>query len=747
VSLHFAEPWPVALGLLAAAALVTLVVLTYRSLGPIVDPRSRAIFLSVRLCAALLLLMLMLEPVLSRERLRTEDLTVVVLLDRSRSMSVRDSYGGRPRYQVAADFLNGPRTGLLPLLGDDFRVVPLAFDTEVRNALDGDVEGETEPPGLLTDLAAAIRGAGEAVPKSETVAVVLLTDGAENAGGDAREAARELSTPIFAVGFGRRGDAEETRKDLAILSVDAPETAFAENTVVAEVTVRSTGYDLADEGNRLARLVLSEGGEQILTERVEFTEGAGTVRVPLRFVPTGKGPHSYRAALTFRGDEAIEENNSRSFSLDVLDRRASVLYFDATLRWEAKFLRDFLSRDPAIDLTAVLHSGQGRLIVQGDTHGVDLSKKLPVTEEGFSKFDVVVLGDVEAAVLSRAQLELLRKRVEGGGGLLTIGGYNAYGPGGYAGTPLAEALPVFIDAGDGQRESEAQLSFTPQGRVHPMLSGLSMFFTGRPRPTLRGLTRVRKEKPGAQVLVVADADGEERESPVLVAHRYGEGRAVAFTGDTTWVWHRTPGIGGEDGLFRRFWGQIVRWLLEREPEVEQTGDPLVLFADKASYRIGERIRLRARARDAEGSPISDATLAGTVRGPGGEQSLEFLSVPRLPGHYEARLRARTPGSHRAVAKAAKVGTAEVAFEVEDASVEMDEFDLNDALLADVARISGGRAYHAPPTAEKVAEDIRMPLMGLTERQELSLSNTPLFFLLFVALVTAEWYLRRRRNLL
>jgi hypothetical protein len=94
-----------------------------------------------------------------------------------------------------------------------------------------------------------------------------------------------------------------------------------------------------------------------------------------------------------------------------------------------------------------------------------------------------------------------------------------------------------------------------------------------------------------------------------------------------------------------------------------------------------------------------------------------------------------------------LGRSEAEFEIEDASVEMDAFALDDTRLSAVARASGGRYYLSPPTAEKVVEDIRGSLVGLVERQELSLSNTPLFFLLFVGLMTAEWYLRRRRNLL
>lgn len=753
MSLRFAEPWGLLAGFAAAVLLVGLALLGHRALRGAAPARLRRLLLATRLLAALLLAALLLEPVLGRDRLRSEDLTVVVLLDRSRSMSVADSWGNRSRHRVAGEFLTAPDRGLLDLLGDGFRVVPLAFDIGVRPASGAELRGETLPTGELTDLAGALGAAAKAAPRSEVVGVVLLSDGGDNLGGDAAAAAAGLGLPVYAVGLGSREGEEAGRRDLALLSLDAPETAFAENTVVVEASVRSTGFDLADPGNRRVRVTLLEGESEIAGEVVEFSEdGAGApVRVSLRFVPAGTGTRTYTVKLPVFGEETVTGNNRRTFSLNVLERSAAVLYFDATMRWEAKFLRDFLARDPAVDLTSVLHSGQARLLVNGDPHGADLSRGLPPTLEQLEEFDVVILGDVPAEALSPESLSILRAFVEGGGGLLTLGGYGAYGAGGYAGTPLAEALPVSMDSGDGQRETEIRVELTPAGRAHPALAGLLPWFAGATRPTLRGVTEVRGPRPGAEVLVTGEPADGGRTAIVLAVQRYGEGRSAAFTGDTSWVWYRSPELGGPDGLYRRFWGQLVRWLLEEDPEVEQAGEPLAVFPDRPGYRIGEVVRIRARVRDDEGRPVSDGSLTATLVGPAGREALELAPLPRLPGQYEARARALVPGAWRVEASGfsggAPLGRATAEYTVAPESVEMDAIDLDEARLRAVARASGGRFYLSPPTAEPLAEDLRGSLVGLVERQELGLSDTPLFFLLFTALVSAEWILRRRRSLI
>ena len=70
-------------------------------------------------------------------------------------------------------------------------------------------------------------------------------------------------------------------------------------------------------------------------------------------------------------------------------------------------------------------------------------------------------------------------------------------------------------------------------------------------------------------------------------------------------------------------------------------------------------------------------------------------------------------------------------------MEMDSYDLDDARLAAIAHASGGRYYHSAPTAERLAEDIRGSLVGLVEHQELSLSNTPLFFSTYTTVRSPE----------
>jgi hypothetical protein len=345
-----------------------------------------------------------------------------------------------------------------------------------------------------------------------------------------------------------------------VTAVDAPETALVSNTIIAEVTVRSTGYDLAEAGNRPVRVTLREGDREVASETVELTEDGLPGRVALRAVPERVGTFTYRVEVASRGDEATTSNNVRSFTVRVLDRQIAVLYVEGAARWEYKWIKTALQRDPGVRFTGVVATGRGAFLVQGEKPTADLRKGLPASAEGYESIDVVVLGDIGAEAFEETTLRALGAFVERGGGLLVLGGYRALG-GGWEKTPLADLVPVRLIEGDAeQREAPFAPILTPEGRSHPALAGVTELLESNPRPTLEGCSPVGEAKPGATKLLEHPDDA----MPVLAVHRYGEGRVAAFAGDTTYRW-ALAGIGGtRGGLHERFHGQLIRTLFSPE---------------------------------------------------------------------------------------------------------------------------------------------------------------------------------------
>jgi uncharacterized membrane protein len=220
--------------------------------------------------------------------------------------------------------------------------------------------------------------------------------------------------------------------------------------------------------------------------------------------------------------------------------------------------------------TTSYHEGVGPLRAALEGHGFTVdylpnhvaSSQFPSKVEELGAYQAVMLSDIGANTLQLHpdtfdrsvplpdRLEVIRDYVAGGGGLVMVGGYLTFqgieGKARYAGTPVAEVLPVTLETFDDRVEA-------PGGRVprvclpdHPIVAGLA-----GPWPALLGYNRVRA-KPGADLVVSIGDD------PLIVAHTFQAGRAVAFTSDCGPHWCPPPFVDWAG--YATLWQQLVRWV-------------------------------------------------------------------------------------------------------------------------------------------------------------------------------------------
>jgi uncharacterized membrane protein len=187
------------------------------------------------------------------------------------------------------------------------------------------------------------------------------------------------------------------------------------------------------------------------------------------------------------------------------------------------------------------------------------AESFPYSADEFGAWDVVLLSDIGSntllippATFSRFEarpnrLAALRDWVRGGGGLGMIGGYLSFtgieAKANYRATPLADVLPVAMEAADDRVETPED----PVPRVladHAVVSGLGVEW-----PALLGYQRL-----GPRGTVLATINGD----PLLVVGAVAEGRALAYASDIGPHW-APPEFVEWDG-YARLWDQAVRWL-------------------------------------------------------------------------------------------------------------------------------------------------------------------------------------------
>jgi hypothetical protein len=359
-----------------------------------------------------------------------------------------------------------------------------------------------------------------------------------------------------------------------------------------------------------------------------------------------------------------------------------------------------------------------------------------------------------------------------GGGLLALGGRLAFTEGGYAGTPVAEALPVEIESAKAPADFLATLKVqpTPLGLTHiaTQVAGTEEASAKRwaTLPAVTSVNPIRRAKPGASVLLVG-REGARESQVVLAWQRYGAGKAIALPVQDSWQWRMSADIPVEDQTHETFWRRLLRWLVEGVP------DRLDVAMDHDRVERGETVQVTARVRDARFIGINDATLHATATGPGGrsvdvplafvvDRDGEYRGTFTAPddGIYEINVAASRPesaarpekesGANRATAVAATSrgdSTLRARAFVRAAPDNREYFDagMRAPLLRRLAEDTGGRFY-TPATLSTLPEDITYLGRGLTVVQEKDLWDMPVILVLLLGLSGTEWLLRRRWGL-
>ena len=733
--------------MLAVAAVAVLLsgIFYYRAFG-MLRRWQWQLLLAMRVASILIIVLLLFRPVLSYYKDLDEKPALIFLLDRSSSMSISDSANGMTRFDQAREQIQ-KWWGMLD--GDfDLHLITFAEGTtplESASQLAG-----LAADGKATSISQALETASNLLPRRDVEAVIMVSDGVHNSAGSPQEVASRMGIVVHTVGVGASLRSDVSYRDVQVTGIDCPDQLMLDNK--AKITAAVEGVGLA---GRVIRVVLGEDDQTIGQQELTLDEVEGSQKVEFEFRPTVKGRHTYTVRAEPVGEEKIKENNQRSAVALVVEPGIRVLYVEGTLRAEYGALVDrFLAKDPDLEFCAMVQTRPNVFLTRTNIEALELDS-LPSDPETIDQFDVFIFGDLDSSYLRDEQQKLFVERIRNGAGLVMLGGYHSLGPGGYGGTPLGDALPVLLGTRDvGQLTDPFLPQLTPEGVRHPIFTNIAGFFpttTGEAKvgglPPLDGCTRVGAPRPGATVLATCPLDVDN--SPVLAIQPFGKGRTAVFCGDTTRKWQQGPRAMDQESPFLRFWGQMVRWLAGRSAVVEAEAS-IVAITDKGYYEPEEPIQISAVVRDQRGEGTDKAKVKATIRGPAGRPDEVTLTPVTGPGgHYRGTFKPKTSGALEIMVEV-RLGeltlqSEKLAVEVGRANLEFEKLDLDEKMLARIAADTGGRYLHIS-TAGHLIDQLDRTQRKKRVSMEKPLFWPPLFWVLFVGLVTTEWILRRRFQL-
>jgi hypothetical protein len=785
-------------------------VVTAYLLEPKGEGQSRAgrIFLGVLRAAALLLAVgILFRPVERKETRETKDGYVVIAIDKSRSMSLKDREGDEGWRKKLADelhinandlkdmdrlarvkrALSNDEKHFLERLAEKNKVKLYTFDaTRNRLADIAKIEHETAPTkkdpngaevpseatlaralseiqsieadGAATALGDSLQKILTDLRSEKVAALVLLTDGRSNAGSLAAEQVAirygKKGIPIYAIGVGD----PNPPKDLSVENLEAPDVSIAGDIVNFMSVIKAQGYDTP----RNFDVELVWDGNVVKREQVLLGGDRTEVSKQIRYKPEKEGEFNVEVRIVPDEAEITTENNKAVHHIRIVAQKIKVLYVEGYPRWEYRYLKNALIRDAKIDAQCLLLSADPGF-PQESSRGVPSLRSFPTREELF-QYHVIIFGDVNPQakgadgrpVFPEGAFDAVKEFVaDQGGGLLMISGEQD-NPRRYAQTPLGSLLPIVVEETEGAPR-EWNEAWHPRLTREGSRSELLRLETDEDRnkalwegpsalPGFYWYSRTLKAKPLARVLAEHPNDRNQNGGYPIWAWQYFKSGTVFWSAtDETWRWR--AGVG--DRYMYKFWGQVLRFLSHGR---FQRSKRFVVMTDKTKYTVGEETRIHARVLDRSLHAATEKTQEVVVERPDAQQDkVELKLIEGQPGNYEGRYRAVKMGVYKVSIDPGTGGSdgdvVPKLFEVKFPSIELEEPRMDQEGLAAVARASGGEFMKLDKLSELPERIMPMTETVAATANERELWDTNLILAIFAGILIVEWIGRKVARLL
>jgi hypothetical protein len=642
--------------------------------------RSFGLLELLRLALVILAALLETQPDWIEEFRPKEKPTIAVLWDASVSMNTRDAIPG-------AKLGASPTSGGQPVTRKEAIATLIQQESwaQLAERMDVVIQPFSEPqPGRGSDLHEPLAKAPEKF--KNLLGVVFISDGDWNEGLPPVQAAASLrlkNVPVFAVPVG----SPIRLPDIELLTLDAPTFGVVGKSVRVPFTIDSS---LPREYVTTVTLKTSDGEE--VTKEVRIA-AMGRTSDSVVWKPKAIGDFTATLTIPKQGDETLADNNALTAPISIREEKLRVLVIESYPRWEYRYLRNALSRDPGVEVSCLLfHPGLTK--PGGGTK--DYIKTFPAGLDELQKFDVVFLGDVgiNDNQLTAEQCRLLKGLVEHqASGLVFMPGWQGRQTS-LLDTELSDLYPVVLDeaqpGGWGSRTA-SHFELTELGR-RSLLTKLAdtqedNIEVWEGLPGFQWYAPVLKAKAGSEVLCVhKDISNEFGRLPLLATRTFGAGKVLFMGTDGAWRWRK----GVEDKYHYRFWGQVVRWMAYQRNMAK--GETMRLYYSPDTPQMRQTIALNANVMEKSGEPLHNGDVTARIVAPSGKaETVRLISGGDEWGAFAGRYTAEEPGAHQVTLSCKQTGAnLKASFFVQGVADERIGRPARPEVLEEIARVTRGK---------------------------------------------------------
>jgi hypothetical protein len=562
------------------------------------------------------------------------------------------------------------------------------------------------PRGFETRIGETLLRVLDHEPAGTLAGVILLSDGASNAGIDPAAAASPLvkaGVPVHTVGIGsERLPANVRLADLLVPARIFPGDRFS-------VTGYLQAQGLAGQTVRVQLAESTDGGAGRVIDAADAVLAADGTLTAVRFeVPAFEtaGRHELILQVQVPAGDRTPADNRLSAEVEVVDRVTQVLLMAGGPSREYQFMRNVLERDKSFAVDVLL----GTAVPGISQDARRILDRFPETAQELGEYDVIVAFDYDWRLLDQpAQARLERWVAQESGGLMLVAG-NVFMDAWLADSATAvirNLHPVELRRSDALllderpgREEPMPLVFTRDGQEAEFLwlgasrvssqtvwsefAGVySCFDTSVAKPGATVFARV--EPPGVTRLAAPGIGADAAGIIYMAGQFYGSGNVFFLGSGETW---RLRGI--DDAVFERLTTQLVRHV--SQGRLLRGSRRARVLVERDRYAVGSNVLVRVIA--SEGDTLSGASCMA-VAPDGATVRVPLAPEPARPGVLQGGFVASREGSWRIDVELGGKGDERVSRRIQARlpDRELERPKLDRGVLDQLARLSGGSANY------------------------------------------------------
>lgn len=687
---------PPAVIILLSIALLVLAWASYRKFKSI-PSFGRWGLTTLRGSALLIVLLLLLNPYFYSSRQIDVKPTIAVFLDNSESIGItKGDYEGLNSYNQLLNSLNFDSIS----------------DVEFRFYEIGEFVSEFDPDSLngsetQTNLSEPVKSILEM--EEQVQAALIISDGIITFGRNPSINAVNSSIPLYTIAV---GDTSSVR-DISISNVLTNTTGYTNTNHVIEAEISQTGFS-----NNTIVVSLLSGDEVLEQQQVSFETDNQVEQVPFELELTEEGLKQYEIRATPLPDEWTESNNSRLFTIDVLDSKVKILHVAFQIHPDVKAIRSVINKDENNDLTTLTWLGGNRY-----------AEEMPEEDE----FNLIIVHGPPPSGQSISYLNSITDTPT-----IYFELSSRSGPG------YSDLETLRLIRSQTNRIAQVRLNQLLDQDQQPILELPEINLNDT--PSFYSSLRTEISDLQSTPLYSINFDGINTESPAMAVLEQGNIRRSHVL---PWGWYKW--LQSTNPMEREYASTLISNMVSWTSS-DPDNRKLRIAPAKKTFNTAEAPVINASLRNERGDPEADGIIevqlsseAGTAR------SFNMESLGN--GNYSLTLPRLSEGLYRYQATARK-GDREIEsqlgeFLVSNSSSELTNTLRDDDLLKSIAANSGG-TFFTYNDASAVWDSLRTANLLQTRPQTVENYTFPVrsfyWFALVLLLLGSEWLLRKYYSL-